>query len=167
MVKGCQMSSEKTVRTKPVIFHIWTHFNCKLTRPFADGTKPLLSPMYTYHELDIFRFTCSLSGESTGHWWILLTKANDDLLFSLIRAWNKRLGNRDISDLRLHRAQYDVTVMCYHRQPFCIGLITTRWSLNKITYIFQANAFSGEKIWVFWLKFCWKVQSTIRQHWLR
>ena len=60
--------------------------------------------------------TCPLWGESTGHWWIPLTKGGAaELWFFFYLRLNKRLNswanNRDAGYLRRHRANYDVTVI--------------------------------------------------------
>ena len=61
---------------------------------------------------NIFHITGPLSGEFTGHWWILLTKASKALIFSLIYVWrNGCASNRHAGDLRCHCAHYDFTVM--------------------------------------------------------
>ena len=62
---------------------------------------------------NIFHITDPLWGESTGHQWILLTRASDaELIFSLICAWtNGSANNWDASDLKCHRANYNITVM--------------------------------------------------------
>ena len=59
---------------------------------------------------NLFRVTGHLCGEFTGHRWILCTKASDAELWclSLICAWiNGKVNNRDVGDLRRHRAHYD------------------------------------------------------------
>ena len=80
--------------------------------------RPILSPsfMMTSTNGNIFRVTGPLWGESTGHWWIPLTKACDaEIWYSLI--WtNGWANNRDAGDLRRHSAYYDVTVMFYFEQ---------------------------------------------------
>ena len=69
--------------------------------------------MMTSSNGNLFRVTGPLWGESTGHWWIPLTKASDaGLWFLLICTWtNGWVSNRDAGDLRRHRAHYDVSVM--------------------------------------------------------
>ena len=67
---------------------------------------------------NIFRVTGHLCGEFTGH--RLNSPHNGQwrgaLMFSLIWAWiNGWANNRDAGDLRSHRANYDVTVMCTHK----------------------------------------------------
>ena len=70
--------------------------------------------MMTSSNGNIFRVTGPLSGESTGHG---VDSHNEGqwggaLMFSLIYTWtNGWATNRDASDLRRHRAHYDVTVM--------------------------------------------------------
>ena len=61
----------------------------------------------------IFCVTGPLCGEFTGHRWIPLQKAsNKELWYFLIRAWiNGWVNDPEASDLRRHRAQYDVTAM--------------------------------------------------------
>ena len=68
---------------------------------------------------NIFRVTGPLWGQSTGHWWIPLTKASDPELWCFfICAWtNGCASNLDPSDLRRHRAHYDVTVMFVDTVP--------------------------------------------------
>ena len=59
---------------------------------------------------NLFRVTGPLWGESIGHRWLPLTKASFvELMFSLIwtNSWAK---NRDASDLKHHRAHYDITM---------------------------------------------------------
>ena len=80
------------------------------------GVGVLLSgPKMTSSNGDIFHVTGPLWGESTGHWWIPLTKANDvKLWFFFICAWtNDWIDNRDAGDLRLRRnhAHNEGTVM--------------------------------------------------------
>ena len=59
-----------------------------------------------------FRVVGPLWGESTGHQWIPLTKANDmELWYFLWSITNGWASNRDAGDLRRHRAHYDVTVI--------------------------------------------------------
>ena len=65
---------------------------------------------------NIFRATCPLRGEFTGHRWILLTKASDAELWCF--PWSAPeqtvwVNNRDAGDLRPHRAHYDVIWMMY------------------------------------------------------
>ena len=67
---------------------------------------------------NIFRVTCHLCGEITGHRWIPRTKASDAELwsFSLICAWiNGWVNNREDGDLRRHRANYDVIVTLWRK----------------------------------------------------
>ena len=53
-----------------------------------------------------------LWAESTGHRWIILTRASDALMFSLICDWKKSVDkNGDAGDLRRHHIDYDITVM--------------------------------------------------------
>ena len=62
----------------------------------------------------IFHITGPLWGESTGHWWIPLTKDSDAevLMFSLLYALtNGWANNRGAGDLRRYRAHYVVTVI--------------------------------------------------------
>ena len=62
--------------------------------------------MMTSSNGNIFRVTGPFCGEFTGHRWIPRT------MFSLISAWiNGWVNNREASDLRRHRAHYNVTVM--------------------------------------------------------
>ena len=69
--------------------------------------------MMTSSTGNIFRVTGLLCWELTGNRWIPITKVSDGvLLFSLISAWaNSWANNRDVCDLRPHRAYYDITVM--------------------------------------------------------
>ena len=63
---------------------------------------------------NIFRVTGPLCGESTGHRWIPLTKANDADVFGVFfdLTWtNGWVNNRDAGDLRRNDAHYDTTVM--------------------------------------------------------
>ena len=63
---------------------------------------------------NIFHVTSPLCGEFTGHRWISLTKTSDAELwcFTLIYAWTIGwINNRDVGDMRHHRAHYDVMVM--------------------------------------------------------
>ena len=60
---------------------------------------------------NIFRVTGLLYGEFIGHRWIPRTKASDAEL-SVIYVWtNNWENNEDASDLRPHRAHYDVIVV--------------------------------------------------------
>ena len=68
---------------------------------------------------NIFRVTAHLCGEFTGHRWIPHTKGQwgGALIISLICAWmNGWVNNREASDLRSHRAHYDV-IMMYQKLP--------------------------------------------------
>ena len=62
---------------------------------------------------NVFHVTDSLWGDSTGDRWIPLTKASGAELWCFLwSAWTNAWANtRDASDLRRHRAHYDVTVM--------------------------------------------------------
>ena len=68
--------------------------------------------------MEVFHITAPLWGESTGHWWIPLTKANDAelwcFLWSAPEPTNGWSNNRDASDLRCHHAHYDVTDVLYY-----------------------------------------------------
>ena len=70
--------------------------------------------MMTSSHGNIFHVIGHLSGEFTGSRWIPRTKASDAelLVFSLIcTRINGWVNNGEASDLRRHRAHYDVTVM--------------------------------------------------------
>ena len=70
--------------------------------------------MMTSSNRNIFRVTGPLCGEFTGHQWIPLTKASDAELWCFpwsAREKKSRVNVRDASDLRRHRAYYDVTPM--------------------------------------------------------
>ena len=84
--------------------------------------------MMTSSNGNIFRVTGPLWGESTGHWWIPLTKANDaELWCSFICAWTHgQANNRDAGDLRRHGAHNDVTVMT--------RVLETQATLNRLHY---------------------------------
>ena len=58
---------------------------------------------------NIFRVTCPLCGEFTGHRWIPRTKASDFFSLSCTRI-NGWVNNSKAGDLRYHRAHYDVPV---------------------------------------------------------
>ena len=61
---------------------------------------------------DIFPVTDHLCREFTGPRWIHKGQWRGALLFSLICAWiNGWVNNREASDLRRHRAHYDIAVM--------------------------------------------------------
>ena len=75
---------------------------------------------------NIFRVTGLFCGEFTDHQWIPLAKASyapgGALMFSLICAWiNSWVNNRDSSDLRHHRAHYDIIVMYQRNNMWNIG----------------------------------------------
>ena len=62
----------------------------------------------------IFRITGPLWGESTGHRWILLTKASEVELWCFLWSVPEQTveqPNRDTGDLRRRHAHYDVTVI--------------------------------------------------------
>ena len=120
--------------------------------------------MMTSPNENIFRVTCPLCGEFTGHWWIPRTKAIDAelLMLSLICArTNGWLYNGDSGDLRRHRAHYDVTVMIQHLfcwETVCINFtfrsqVTSQylnqWCLSLLTHICDTRP-----RWV--LKMFWK-----------
>ena len=69
---------------------------------------------------DIFGVTGRFCAEFTGHQWIPHKgQWRGALIFSLICAWiNGLVSNHEAGDLRWHRAQFDVTVMCF---PGCWG----------------------------------------------
>ena len=63
----------------------------------------------------VFHVTGPLCGEFTGHRWIPLTKASDAELWCFLWSLLNRLfkhKNCEAGDLRRHRANYDVIVMC-------------------------------------------------------
>ena len=79
----------------------------------------------------IFRITGPLWGESTGYWWLLLTKASDAKLWCFLWCEPEQMVEQtmeDVIDLRRHGAHYDVTVMKW------ICLISS-WSWEKISAI--------------------------------
>ena len=67
--------------------------------------------MMTSSYRNIFRVTGPLSGKTKGRRWIPLTKANDVELWCFLWSAFVWASNREASDLRRHRAHYDVTVM--------------------------------------------------------
>ena len=71
--------------------------------------------MKTTSNGNIFRVTDPFVRGTTGHRWIPLTKASDAELWRFVlfeQTWtNGCTNNRDDSDLKRHRAHYDVTVM--------------------------------------------------------
>ena len=74
----------------------------------------ILVNMMTSSNGNIFRVTGPLCGEFTCHRWIPPHKGQwrGALMFPLICAWtNIWVNNRDVSDLRRHRAHYGVNVM--------------------------------------------------------
>ena len=79
----------------------------------SKGTKGMATSIMTMTSNGtIFCVTAPLCGEFTGHRWIPLTKASDVELwwFSLICAWMTGwVNNWDASDMRCHRAHYDIT----------------------------------------------------------
>ena len=87
----------------------WKQINNKRWHP-SQST----SNMMTSSNWNIFRVTCPLYEEFTGHRWIPLTKARDaehGYLF-LIYAWIHRwVNNREAGDLRRHHAYSDVIVI--------------------------------------------------------
>ena len=68
---------------------------------------------YTTHQMEHFSYYLPLVRETTGHWWIPLTRpVTPSFVFSLIYYWTKGwVNNRYADDLRRNRAHYDVTVM--------------------------------------------------------
>ena len=85
-----------------------------------------LDYMMTSSNGNIFRVTGHLCGEFTGHRWIPRTKAsNAELWCFLWCAPNGWVNNGEASDLRRHRAHYDVTVMT-KKYPCSNLLIKTR-----------------------------------------
>ena len=69
--------------------------------------------MVTLSNVNIFRVTGAMWGESTGHRWIPLTKASDaELCFFFISVWtNGWAKSRDAGDVRRHRSHYGTNVM--------------------------------------------------------
>ena len=133
---------------------------------------------------NIFRVTGYLCGEFIGHWWNK-RQWRGALMFSLICAWIKSwANNRDASDLRCHRAHYDVsihggkerlTLLCtdnagFHRFPFSPGrtLITTllcskyprylRSTLNFLWHTsspaYHLGSYSGHSVYDIVLTWC-------------
>ena len=91
---------------------------------------------------NIFRVTGPLWGESTGHRWILFTKASDTSVFSLNCAWtNGWRNNRDAGDLRHHGAQYNAIVMATWNESLkyfeMISRSLTHCDRNQMTAILQ------------------------------
>ena len=89
--------------------------------------------MMTSSNWNIFRVSGNSCGESTGHWWILLTKASDaELRYFLWSApWiNGWVNNREAGDLIRHRAHDDVIVM--------IKSVTNKNTVNYQTEVYPS-----------------------------
>ena len=99
------------------------------------NTKQNIVSIVTHDDVingNVFRVTCPLCGEFTGHRWIPRTKASDAELRCFhwsapeYVVWEK---NREAGDLRRHRAHYDVIVMINtkwtYEYNYCVSF---RWS---------------------------------------
>ena len=101
--------------------------------------------MMTSSNGNIFRVTCRLCGEFTGHRWIPHKgQWRGALMFSLICAWiHGWVNNGEAVDLRRHRAHYDVTVM-----------VTFTLAVNVLSVVDQAMLYKqGQlraKLWPSW-----------------
>ena len=72
------------------------------------------SPLWRHQKEIFFHVTGPLCGEFTGHRWIPLTKASDAELWCFLWSVPEQsvlVNSQDASDMRRHRAHYDVTVM--------------------------------------------------------
>ena len=94
--------------------HIEFRLHFCLTISVAKNSTQILHT-WGRHQMDTFSVLLSLcAGNSPGHQWIPLTKASDvelwkfSLICASINGWD---NNREASDLKCHRAHYDVTVM--------------------------------------------------------
>ena len=110
MLYGCFMTC-KTLSTSLIFFE-----NASVISVFPQ--------MITSSNINIFCVTGPWWGDSIGHRWIPLSRARDaELWCRLICAWtNGWANNRNASDLRRHRADYNQTVMtngqwCYLAVP--------------------------------------------------
>ena len=105
---------------------------------------------------NIFRVTGPLCGEFTGHRWIPRTKTSDAELWCFLLSAPEETwaNNRDASNLRRHRAHYDVYVMkCFPHH--CQRL---RPSINKAGFPWFI---------CYWLEYCWinnRVATDTRRH---
>ena len=100
-------------------------------------------PMMTSSNGNIFCVTSLLCGEFTGPQWIPRSKASDAELWCFLWSapWiNGWVNNRDVGDLRRHRAHYDVIVMPWHGRY-------SRWSRQRnicnATFIREENESRG------------------------
>ena len=81
------------------------------------ATVATAAPLMTSSDGNISCVIGPLCEEFIGHRWIPLTKASDAVLryFFSSAPENGRVNNRDASDLRRHRINYDVTVIPWHK----------------------------------------------------
>ena len=108
---------------------------------------------------NIFRVTGLLWGESTGHWWIPITKASDAELWYFLQSAPEKCW---AGYWRRHQAHYEVTVICstivislifpeQRSLPF-VGLSVLLWYPREIELCFsicrnkQDNLESRERI---------------------
>ena len=85
---------------------------------------------------NIFRVTGPLCGEFTSHRWIHLTKASDAELWCFLWSapWiNELVNNREVGDLRRHRAHYDVVATILSLSVWNMRYIFPTYSVNIIS----------------------------------
>ena len=115
--------------TEKVVMQIADKFSCVEARVFRDNrgyTIWLMMPwllasaevmiMMTSSNGNIFRVTGPLWGESTGHRWIIFTKASDMELWCFLWSAPEQTVPQtiDTGDLGRHCAHYDITVMFFY-----------------------------------------------------
>ena len=97
---GCSFIKIHLVDSRDIFIHIF--------RVHDDVIKWKHSPRYWPFVRGIHR--SPVNSPHKGQW-------REALMFSLIWAWmNCWVNNREVGDLRRHRAHYDVTVMCWGRR---------------------------------------------------
>ena len=115
-------------------YHLeWKHntFTCVMCQPICQYIVygHVVSMMTSLNE-SIFCVTGPLCGEFTGH----KGQCRGALIFPLICAWTSVwVNNGNASDLRRHRAHYDVTVSCV-----CVSLDIYKQEIELLTE--RANA---------------------------
>ena len=79
------------------------------------------------HQIETFRVTGHLCGESTGHWWSPLTKASDAVLWCFL--WSApQIFEQTIETPAIWDAHYDVTVM----EPGLLKFFSHLWHCSQL-----------------------------------
>ena len=112
-------------RTRIAALYLQWNFHSERTS-LATGIVQESKSMMTSSNGNIFRVTCHLCGEFTGHRWIPRTKASDAELWCFLWSASDWVNNREAGDLRCHCGHYDVIVMHYPPAVFRPGFVGRR-----------------------------------------